>query len=290
MSIKAIQHINNKFPKNIFQVWFQGCENIQRQEFVANKNNWKAMNPTWNYHCVSDKEMIEACKLFSDRCYQIYQSLPIMHMKIDLARYVLIYIYGGMYIDMDAYILRNLEYNETINEIIKKYETENINVLGLSKIKLHSLEKTVSRINYNNAFMISSAGNPLLKRFINHVLDQCEKYKFNHSNTNHNMVSHNVVQFTTGPFSFNQFFRDSKSNPESIIYTFDPEIFEPCDLNHNCQVTKNTIAIHQFEMSWLSPFMRYLGKLYFYIRNQWLMLVVLLMVIYYYKYTKRYAK
>lgn len=271
-----------KFPKNIFQVWFQGCQNLPRQEFITNKDNWKTMNPSWNYRCLSDLEMSAACKLFSDRCFEIYKSLPIMHMKIDLARYVLIYIYGGMYIDMDAYILRNLDYNQTINDIIQKYEKDNVHVLGLSKINLYGIEQTISGIKYNNAFMISSPGNPTLKRFIDYVLDQCIKYKDTLIDS-----SHNAVQFTTGPYSFNYFFKNNDKK-DSIIYTFEPDIFEPCDLNHNCKLTKNTIAIHQFEMSWLSTFMRFIGKMYFYIRNQWSLIVVLLIFIYYYnKYNKK---
>lgn len=271
--------IMSKFPKNIFQVWFQGCSNIPQKEFKDNIKNWKLINPGWNYFCISDEEMKIACKTFSDRCFQIYESLPVMHMKIDLARYVLVYIYGGMYIDMDAYVLRNLEYNETINKIIETYENETKHVLGLSKINLYKVEQVISGIEYNNAFMISSPGNPMLKRFINYVLDKCEDYfKFNAIDS-----SHNAVQFTTGPFSFNSFFRNDKIK-DSLFYAFEPEIFEPCDLNHNCNITKNTIAIHQFEMSWLSPFMKFIGKLYFTIRNQWVVLFVLLILFFYYKY------
>lgn len=271
----------SKFPKNIFQVWFQGCNNIPKKEFMKNKDLWKSVNPTWNYFCLSDNEMSIACKQYSTRCYDIYKSLPIMHMKIDLARYILVYTYGGMYIDMDAFVLRNLEYNESINDLIQRYESERKHVLGLSKINLNKLEQAISGIKYNNAFMISSPGNPKLKRFIDHVLDQCVKYIETPINS-----SHNVVQFTTGPFSFNHFFRTDKIQ-DTIFYTFEPEIFEPCDLNHNCNITNNTIAIHQFEMSWLSPFMRFIGKLYFYIRNQWIIFIVLLIGFYYYKYINK---
>lgn len=267
-----------RFPQNIFQVWYQGCNNIQKKEFIENKELWKSLNLTWNYYCLSDEDMSSACKLYSEKCHEIYQSLPLMHMKIDLGRYVLVYIYGGMYIDMDAYAFRHLEYNPKINEIISKYENENKHVLGLSKINLHKFEQAISKIEYNNAFMISSPGNPTLKRFIDYILDQCSKYNkdtYLHS-------SHNAIQFTTGPYSFNYFFRNNKIK-DSLIYTFDSEIFEPCDLNHQCEITKNTIAIHQFEMSWLSPFMKYMSKLYFYLRNRWIIMLIIILLIYYYK-------
>lgn len=258
------------FPKNIYQVWFQGCENITNKEFVLNKTNWELMNPTWNYYCLSNKDLENACKLFSKECHDIYKSLPIMHMKIDLGRYVYVYLYGGMYIDMDAYVLRNLDSNVLINKIISIYEKENKHCLGLSMLNFYKFEKMISGIKYNNAFMISSPKNPLVKKMIQYILEQCKKYK-------DGSFTYNAVQYTTGPISFNNFFK-TNTNEDSIIIEFKKDIFEPCDLNHNCQITKDTLAIHQFEMTWVSPFMKYLGKCYFYLRNNWIIIILLIIL------------
>jgi hypothetical protein len=94
-------------------------------------------------------------------------------MKIDLARYVLIYLYGGIYVDMDAYVLRGLNYNKKISEMINIYEKEQIHFLGLSKIDLYLFEQIISGITYNNAIMMSTPKNPLLKRLIKYILKQC---------------------------------------------------------------------------------------------------------------------
>lgn len=267
-----------KFNKNIFQVWFQGEENITKKEFLINKNNWKQMNSTWNYFCVSNNDLIKVCKLYSKECYEIYKSLPYMHMKIDLGRYVLLYIYGGIYVDMDAYILRSLDSNKTINDLIKSYENSNNNVIGLSKINIYQYEQFISGIVYNNAIMISNSKNPVLKLFIEYILKQCKNYLNFPINFLNN--DHNIIQMTTGPYIFNTFFKD-KTFKNCIIYNFEPEVFEPCDLNHECIITPNTIAIHQFEMTWIGPVLRNIFRIYFYTRKYLIFILIIILLIFY---------
>ena len=159
----------SKFQKNIFQVWFQGYENISKKDYIENSKNWKILNSTWNYYCIDDKFLESTCLKFSKECYDIYKSLPAMHMKIDLGRYVVLYIYGGIYVDMDAYALRSLDYSKYINNLIDEYETKNNHIIGLSKIKTNFIESYFfvrKPIILNNAIMMSSKENPVLKNFI----------------------------------------------------------------------------------------------------------------------------
>jgi mannosyltransferase OCH1-like enzyme len=144
--------------------------------------------------------------------------------------------------------------------------------LGVSAgFNITGLEKFVSRNEYNNAIMISTPRNPMLKRYIEYTLEQCKKNK----NLQWDFAA---VQNTTGPFSLNTFFENNKID-DSVLMKFEPEIFEPCDMNHVCNITKNTIAIHQYESSWLSPWMKVVAKLYFYLRLQWISIFFLLLMI-----------
>jgi mannosyltransferase OCH1-like enzyme len=266
-----------KYPKNIFQVWYQGCDKIEREEFKINMQNWKEMNPDWNYNCVDDKFMDNACLQFSKECQILYNKTKIMHIKIDLARYVLLYIYGGMYVDIDAYILRPLNYSNRVNEIIKKYEIEKTHVIGLSQLKLDALESlflSQKMISYNNAIMFSSPRNPALKRFIEFILRKIR------SNIDSKLDNYFVVQKSTGPMIFNQFFGDKKELYDTEVVIFNPSIFEPCDVGQNCEIGNETIAIHLFERSWLPRYAKVISDVYYVIKPIILPLIIILFILF----------
>ena len=105
-------------PKNIFQVWFQGEKNLSNKNFQQNVINWKVLNPEWNYHFVTDAELRTSCKSYSDKCLQTYDNFSVLHQKIDFGRYVLLYLHGGLYVDMDMYAFRSLDKNENISHIV----------------------------------------------------------------------------------------------------------------------------------------------------------------------------
>jgi hypothetical protein len=69
-----------RFQKNIFQVWFQGCDKIHKQVYIQNIHNWKSMNPDWKHHCMSDDDLRNECIKFSKECLATYDSFNIMHL------------------------------------------------------------------------------------------------------------------------------------------------------------------------------------------------------------------
>jgi mannosyltransferase OCH1-like enzyme len=247
------------FPRNIFQVWYQGCDSIQKTEFITNIRNWEKMNPNWKYYCLDDSLLSNACKQFSDECFELYQKASAMHIKIDLARYVLIYLYGGIYVDMDAYILRPLETSSKITKLINTYEQTGDHVLGLSRLNVNRFESfllTGNKQYLNNAIMISSPKNPVLKRYIEYILQQSKSNSWNWS-------QFFKVNFTTGPLSFNSFFNNTNNTKDSHIFYFPPSTFEPCDLANNCSFNNETVSLHLFELSWVHPFLKYIIQLYY---------------------------
>jgi mannosyltransferase OCH1-like enzyme len=260
------------FQRNIYQVWFQGCDNIQRDDFKANVRKWKDLNEdSWNYFCVADRDLKNACAEFSQRCLQAYLSCPDMHMKIDLGRYVLLYLHGGVYVDMDAFALRKLDDSNLVRKLIESYETSDQHVLGLSQLVMHPTECLLTlgyTSAFNNAIMMSSKRNPVLKDFIcvvvDNILAKLPASKFIR------------IQTTTGPVCFNRFFQNPSNTKQTRIIKFPPEIFEPCKLDGTCHITPNTIAVHKFELSWQGPVMKYIGQCYHTVRSYALLVIICL--------------
>lgn len=270
------------FPRNIFQVWFQGCDQLKDPDLIENTKKWKLLNPLWSYYCVNDNDLRSACQNYSDKCRQIYDGLPFMHMKIDLGRYILVYLNGGIYTDIDMYILKTLETSNIVNSLIEKYEKEDKNVLAISKKETTYLERLAAFFDfgdvYNNAMMISSPLNPILKLYIDAVLKACEPYiNYDYKKGD----SYRIIQSTTGPKFFSKFFRNynhkqsKDTNDELIILP--QSVFEPCDFGNECHLTKDTIALHQYQGSWLSNFNKNFTIFYYnYLKKNLLTIIIIL--------------
>jgi mannosyltransferase OCH1-like enzyme len=237
------------FPKHIFQVWFQGCSLINRDDFLQNTRNWKLLNNEWNYYCISEKELRIACESYSKECVETFDKFTNMHLKIDFGRYVMLYLKGGIYVDMDAYIVRSLDSSKHVKELIQEFLNGN-HVLGLSSLYLSPPESYIvvgHPTMLNNAIMMASPLNPLLKDFIDAIIN---KARLQTKST----TSYIQIQNLTGPVHFNEYFQPliKKHLSGHIIKVFPSEVFEPCH-KHDCDITSRTISIHSMERSWLSP-------------------------------------
>jgi mannosyltransferase OCH1-like enzyme len=261
-----------EFPRNIFQVWFQGCKNMKKKELITNSRLWRDLNPLWKYHCIDDKFLRESCGRFSEQAQRLYDKMSLMHMKIDFARYITLYLYGGIYVDMDAFVLRPLDYSTYMEEIVTSYERTGKPIIGISLINANKLESWLyvheDRI-MNNAILVSSPGNPALQRFIMFIIANIESQLANPSTD-----AFSQIQSSTGPIQFNKFFAESQNLIDTDVVFLPPTIFEPCDLGrHDCVITTDTIAIHLFELSWLTGVMKYLSSVYVGIKSYVLTIV-----------------
>ena len=253
----CICSISMTFPKVIHIVWFQGAANISRPAFSTNVENWQVLNPDWKVNFLDDTALKAQCGLYSPAALQVYNAFRTMHQKIDFGRYVTLYNIGGIYVDMDAYAFRPLTYNERIRLLISNFELSGKPVLGLSSTSASSIEayvlsKGASTTFINNAVMMGSPQNPDLKRFIDQIIATA--------------VANPAVglQDSTGPLKFGEFFQSlmSQHHSQGDIVRFSANVFEPCSHDGACHINDDTVALHQYEMSWLSGYMRKIAKFY----------------------------
>jgi len=267
-----------QFPRNIYQVWFQGCARMTEPAFKQNSKSWKVLNPSWKYYCLDDSDLRKACATYSVGCAEAYDMLSMMHIKIDLGRYVTIYNWGGIYADMDAYALRPLDYSQNVRDMIHKYETGQCrHILGLSRLDVNMIESymlTQNNITINNAIMMSSPRNPVLRQFIDHVISNIHM-------TKRNSMAFARIHRTTGPLAFNRFFAPviTYGSSQSCVTVFESEVFEPCQ-GGICKVGKNTISLHNFEMSWMPPNIKHAIILYYNYKHTILVTVMFLILLY----------
>jgi len=111
-------------PKNIYQTH-------KSLEYISNKpklfsavNSWKKYENEFTYNFYDDTMCEEFIKNnFEEKIYTAYSMLPMAVMKADLWRYCIIYMYGGIYADVDAYC--NVNPNMFINNSYLTISPEN---------------------------------------------------------------------------------------------------------------------------------------------------------------------
>jgi mannosyltransferase OCH1-like enzyme len=248
------------FVKNIYQVWFQGCENVKDEKFKQNIKNWEILNPDWNYFCLNEFDLQNACALYSNECLNAYNKIDSMHVKIDLGKMVFLYLYGGIIVDMDMYILRSLDFSVYVNDIINYYNETGKDIIGLSLNNVNLFESLIingTKKTYGNAVLIASPKNEIIKGWVDLIINNILELP---SKPNQNKFD--IVNKTSGPKVFNKYIQSIKQNNSKII-DIPFNIFEPCLINGNCYITNDTISIHKFELSWVPDIYKNLLTIYY---------------------------
>ena len=87
--------------KLIHQIWIQGINNIP-DKYKPYINSWKSKkNECYTYKLWDDISIRELITNFNCELIKIYDYFKLYQQKSDLARYLILYLYGGFYIDID---------------------------------------------------------------------------------------------------------------------------------------------------------------------------------------------
>ena len=148
-----------KIPRNIFQTW--ETKNIS-EEFKQLSNTWIAQNPNYAYFLYDDKDCLQFIKKHFDiTIYNAFNRIIPGAFKADLWRYCILYIYGGVYVDIDTicYTSIDLFLNDDI-EFMTPIDLNNCFHIGTH--------------NLFNAFIASIPKHPILLDCINRIVHNVE--------------------------------------------------------------------------------------------------------------------
>ncbi|OQR90198.1 hypothetical protein THRCLA_22576 [Thraustotheca clavata] len=85
-------------PRIIHQSW-KAADNIP-ELFAPWMQSWHRQNPTWKYVFWDDNDNLALFEKHFPKYYHIATSIGKIHLA-DMARYALLYLYGGVYVDCD---------------------------------------------------------------------------------------------------------------------------------------------------------------------------------------------
>ena len=158
--------------KNIFQSW----HTKQLHPLVQKKiNNFKELNSDYTYYLYDDNDMDNFVnEYFNGEISECYNKLNIIVAKVDFWRYLVLYKYGGIYLDMDSNIEKSLD------ELIKQEDQAIITAEGNPYF-------------YVQWVLIFSKEHPILKKTIELICNNIKNNRY-----------HNDIHKMTGPGVYTQ--------------------------------------------------------------------------------------
>jgi GR25 family glycosyltransferase involved in LPS biosynthesis len=140
-------------PRNIFQTW---CSKELEPELLNIRDTMLGKNPGWKYYLYDDAEMESFVRDTYPDIYSSYMKLNQITAKADLWRYLVLYKYGGIYIDMDSSV------DESLDTLIKEEDEAILTAEGNPGL-------------YVQWALIFNKGHPILGHVIDVVVNNIKK-------------------------------------------------------------------------------------------------------------------
>jgi mannosyltransferase OCH1-like enzyme len=242
---------NNIIPKIIHQIWFQGYENINSKYYDSHLTVFNgAKNNNWEYMFWDEKKILELLKNYPTY-KNIYDYFDMMIQKIDIAKYVILYHHGGVYIDMDMVWIKDftdLLQNRTL--IVSKLMTVPF---------------------YSNGILLSKPQHDFWNYYIDEI-DKNKEKKWYYNN-------HLYVQNSTGPILFTKVVNNYNSKNNNNITILDYVYFEPCKSTYLCNLSQDARLKDNFANSWMTPYEKCIIYIYTFF-YQIILIILIIFLIY----------
>lgn len=145
-----------KIPKHIYQTWKFKHVSDELEKIVI---SWKTWNPDYTYTRMDDEECLEFIRAnFDESVCLAYTRIIPGALKADLWRYCVLYIYGGIYVDLDTICMNSLDKFIGANDFVTVID----------------LNRNPREGNHNlfNTFIASVPKHPILLGCINRIVKQ----------------------------------------------------------------------------------------------------------------------
>lgn len=164
-------------PKIIHNIWIQGYENLPNEKKI-NYVNIKKKNPDWEF-IIWDDDMIKKLLKKYQPIYELYiknthHAFDKDSIKSDIARYIIMKEYGGLYYDIEFKCVTSFE-NLFLNNnhtIISK----NIVYIATSKTNMWNYLYSLQKPKYSSSFMAMDKNHPIWDIVIERLKRATAKY------------------------------------------------------------------------------------------------------------------
>lgn len=199
----------NPIAPNIIQTW---KNNIIPEKYKIFVKKIKKLNPKSKYMFFNDDDIEHFIKNKFPKYYNIFNKFPYKIQKIDFFRYLAIYYYGGVYLDLDIFLSKSLLNIGLENKCVFPLEYINNSDILLQKQGFKGL--------IGNYAFYSPKGHSFIKKIIDNIVNNRIKtidYK-------NGFDYQRYVLYKTGPVMVTQSYIDYRN--KNFINLIKPYPFE----------------------------------------------------------------
>jgi len=173
-----------KIPKIIFQTY---STNKIHPAIYNNIMEIRKRNPEYNYRLINDNEGIEIMKTYcGDRVLNAFQQLILGAAKGDFIRYIILYLFGGVYLDLDASIELDLNTFIHPNDEFVFFINGDVNleqfcfmIRPRHELMLKVIEEMITRIENKERNIFKATGPTLFNDVIYNTMNNSNIYDTN---------------------------------------------------------------------------------------------------------------
>jgi mannosyltransferase OCH1-like enzyme len=139
--------------KNIFQIFISNDDKLSNlsNQLIEKTNKVKSVYNDYNYTLYNNSMLLDFLSRFDNETLNSYNTIKPYAFKADLARYCLLYEYGGWYFDISLAPEYKLEFDNLVDALlIKNHRINNIeNCVMYFKPKSQFLLDAIKQINFH---------------------------------------------------------------------------------------------------------------------------------------------
>ena len=255
--------------RKIHRIWIQGEEDlkIKEPEYYYYGVLWKKFFPGYEVKLWSEDDYLPLIERYSKLLKFSYDSAPSYASKSDIARYVILYYEGGLYVDTDTEPLKNYSY------LIDDSKIE----LGLVRLNLNYSKLLFCNYTYSNSWIYARRRCPYLIT----LLDEISRNHY---------IGEDKLDYAwnvTGPGALSELVKKSELEEESDVRIFSHSVIEITSFANSSDANMSSrdllikypfaLNVHRMRASWIpyANFYKLLGRIYtFY--NNWSDIIILI--------------
>ncbi len=241
--------------KRIHQIWIQGEEHFKETQpnYYKMSQIWTVLYPDFEYKLWSELEFIELIAQFSPELLISYHQAPNFASKSDIARYVILYNFGGLYVDTDY-------------EPFKRCDFLFLDVdLVLVRVHLSKIKILFSSFTYNQAFIYSGKTQD---PFFHQLITRTRLNPFRTSNMNNEEYTLNI----TGPRAFMNTVYEMNLEKSDKVRIVPHCMIEVADFSHLSLTIANAetilkeapyaVGVHRLGSSWTASALSFMKNVF----------------------------
>jgi mannosyltransferase OCH1-like enzyme len=225
MSIQIPENLKSIIPikleVNIPKIIHQTYKSLEQlpDAWKETPNTWKTYNPDWKYMFWSDHDCRELVKSYFPDFLRVFDSYEYNIQRADAIRPILMYIYGGLYVDCDIACKKSID------------------DLFYTKSEIYLIRTPTNGV-VTNCIMASKKDHPFWREIINEMVERFDNPE------SWWIGKHITVMWTTGPMMFNDIYESTEFQkeigflPQEYILPSDCNIcsVKPCQKNDSYTV------------------------------------------------------